>query len=187
MVFGQTSAAFEQLQLQQAQQLACVPDPNNSLEPNNSVSINSLQFKLHLDPVGLSIGSETQQPDPQRIELLQWLQVSDPNSNRVAVMDTKASTVSATQATESSLASIAVTPTPHEIEDSYAVVTKAAQTGFRRMKKPTSAPKQVPKEAKPPPKTPKLIKSTSSKTTSKQSDKAASKHKEKAPHTHYFF
>ena len=83
MVFGKTSAAFEQLQLQQAQRLARVLVQNNSLEPNNCVSINSSLFKLHLDPVGLSIGSETQQPDPQRIELLQWLQVSDPNFNRV--------------------------------------------------------------------------------------------------------
>ena len=91
------------------------------------------------------------------------------------------STVSASQATESSLASIAVTPTPCEIEDSYAVVREAAKTNFRRKKKPSSAPKQVPKKPKPPPNTPKSIESTASGVASMRSGEAASERKEKRP------
>ena len=87
-LFGGTDAAFEQLQLQHAQRLARALDP--MLEQGSRAVVNSALFKLHLDLVGLTMSSETQQPDPQQIDLVQWLQISNPRSNRVAVMDTKA-------------------------------------------------------------------------------------------------
>ena len=87
LLYADTNDATEALQLQHAQQLAGALEP--MLELGSRVVVNPALFKLHLDLVGMRMGPEDRPPDPQNIELLQWLQISNPQSNRVAVMDTK--------------------------------------------------------------------------------------------------